>query len=76
VWSNIFLARATTLDKENFCSHLVDIKILSNFSYVGFGNALAHVYVLLGISSSLRFKSFITLLLYHRHIFELGMEEM
>jgi hypothetical protein len=69
-----YLQRATTLDRGIFCSHSVHIKILSNFSYVGFGNALAHVYVL-GISSSLRFKLSITLLMYHRQIFELGTKE-
>jgi hypothetical protein len=40
----------------NFCSHSVVIKILSNFSYVGFSLVFVHVYFLPDIWISLKFK--------------------
>jgi hypothetical protein len=62
VWLDISLVNALTVDKGNFSSHLVVIRIRFNFLKVGCAKLFAHVNLRLDISTSLRFNPFITTL--------------
>jgi hypothetical protein len=68
VWSDISLVNSLTVDKENFSSHSVVIRIQSNFSKVGDDKLFAHVNLCLDISSSLRFNPSITALKRKDHL--------
>jgi hypothetical protein len=54
--------------KGNFSSHSVVIRIQSNFSKVGVAKLLAHVYFLLDICSSLKFRPSMTALHRNDHL--------